>query len=203
MDEFVVTDPAMARLLTTLNATACLGPFLEHDRSVAEVARLQGKPLGRVHYWVRRLTDAGLLVVTSEVARAGRPIKRYRAVASRFRVPAALLPLDHYERVMGRLNAEFTRSLTAVSDMPNQDMTVSPGRSGDVSIDRMHDPASARRTRALQTAMGDLHLTDAQALELWSALDALRTRFQEASNRETPDARPYLVHLSMAPRLAE
>lgn len=199
-DEFVVSDPTMARLLTNLNATACLGPFLEQDRSVAETARHQQKPLARVHYWVRRLHDAGLLTVVSEQARAGRPIKRYRAVASHFRVPADLLPVDHYERVMGRLNAELTHSLTAVSDMPNQDLTISPGRSGDVSIDRMADPVSARRMRALQTSMGDIRLTEAQGVEFWKELDALRSRFQEASDRNAPGARPYLVHLAMVPR---
>lgn len=202
-DEFVVTDPAMARLLTNLDATACLGPFLKQDRSVAEAARIQQRPLARVHYWVRRLHDGGLLTVVSEQPRAGRAIKRYRAVAVRFRVPADLLPIDHYERVMARLNAEFTRSLAAVSDMPDQDLTVSPGRSGDVSIDRETDSTSARNRRTLQTAMGGIHLTEAQAAEFWTELDALRTRFQQTSDQEAPGARPYLVHLAMAPRQTE
>lgn len=199
----MVTDSAMARLLTNLDAVACLGPFLERDRSVAEAAAHQQRPLARVHYWVRRLHDGGLLTVASEQARAGRPIKRYRAVASRFRVPADLLPIDHYTRVMARLNTEFIRSMTAASDMPNQDLTISPGRSGDVSIDQADDAPSTRNRRALQTAMGGIHLTEAQAAEFWTELDALRTRLQEASDQSSPDAQPYLVHLAMAPRLTE
>jgi hypothetical protein len=58
---------------------------------LSDLERLTGHPLSKLHYHVGRLLAAKLLRVSREQARAGRPIRHFRAVAERFLVPQELL----------------------------------------------------------------------------------------------------------------
>ena len=61
------------------------------ERSLSDLERLTGQPLAKLHYHVGRLLAAKLLRVSREQARAGRPIRHFRAVAEGFIVPQELL----------------------------------------------------------------------------------------------------------------
>lgn len=200
-DEQVITDPEVARLLSRRQAALHVSSFLDQDRSIAESAARLERPIGQVHHWVHRLVAAGVLRVVEVVPRAGRPIKRYRAVARSFRLPAALVPPEHYEQQMALINREVVDAVASVADMPNQDLTIALGENGQVSISRMTDRRKASLLRSLATTTGGLFLTEEQADELWSELDALTQRWAEAGHdRGTPGTVPYLVQLTMVPR---
>lgn len=76
-----LADPLRRRILLSL---------IPRPRSVAELAASEGIELKRLHYHVGALVRIGLLTVTGERRRAGRPIKSYRAVAEAFFVPQGL-----------------------------------------------------------------------------------------------------------------
>lgn len=83
-------DEAQLKLLWTSGqrVNQVLAQFSE-ARNPSEAARLMGWPANRLHYWVRRLHAAGLLV---RVNGSGRRYS-YRVAALRYRVPLALLPM--------------------------------------------------------------------------------------------------------------
>nr|WP_244977149.1 winged helix-turn-helix domain-containing protein [Deinococcus humi] len=58
--------------------------------SVAEVAKRTNIPVKQAHHRLTRLLEAGLIEVTGERQRGGRPIKLYRARATVYQVPFAL-----------------------------------------------------------------------------------------------------------------
>jgi hypothetical protein len=92
-----VDDPAAARLLMDAAAREVFGCFLGRTRSVREAADLLGRDLDAVLYRVRRLHAVGLLEVAAIQPRAGRPIRRYRAVHDAWFVPFEALPYADLE----------------------------------------------------------------------------------------------------------
>src|SRR4051812_46464114 len=58
-------------------------------RSLAQLQREFHEPLSKLHYHVERLVGCGLLQVERLEARAGRPVRFYRAVAESFLVSQA------------------------------------------------------------------------------------------------------------------
>jgi hypothetical protein len=81
------------------------GCFLGRTRSVREAADALGRDLDAVLYRVRRLLAVGLLEVAAVQARAGRPIKRYRAVHDAWFVPFEALPYADLEETFLDLHA--------------------------------------------------------------------------------------------------
>ena len=81
------------------------GCFLGRTRSVREAADALGRDLDAVLYRVRRLHAVGLLEVAAVQARAGRPIKRYRAVHDAWFVPFEALPYADLEETFLDLHA--------------------------------------------------------------------------------------------------
>ena len=83
------------------------GCFLGRTRSVREAADALGRDLDAVLYRVRRLHAVGLLEVAAVQARAGRPIKRYRAVHDAWFVPFEALPYADLEETFLDLHAAY------------------------------------------------------------------------------------------------
>jgi predicted ArsR family transcriptional regulator len=73
------SDPLRRRLVLLLAG---------QKRSAGELASVTGVELKRLHYHLAALEKLGLVVVAARRARAGRPVKLYRAVADAFFVPA-------------------------------------------------------------------------------------------------------------------
>lgn len=74
----ILINPANLRLLE---------PFWGREASVAEAAKRLGVKANTLLKQVRRLEAAGLLEVSCEQPRRGRPVKLYSTVAERFFVP--------------------------------------------------------------------------------------------------------------------
>jgi hypothetical protein len=92
-----VDDPAAARLLMDATTREVFGCFLGRTRSVREAADVLARDLDAVLYRVRRLVATGLLEVVAVQPRAGRPIRRYRAVHDAWFVPFEALPYADLE----------------------------------------------------------------------------------------------------------
>jgi DNA-binding transcriptional ArsR family regulator len=75
-------DPLRRRILLLL--AGC-------ELNLSALAQETGARLNLLHYHLKRLVEAGLVVCTREQARAGRPVRHYRALHSAFFVPDALL----------------------------------------------------------------------------------------------------------------
>lgn len=111
----IVAEPKAAQALTDLTLLPLLAHFLRHEASTREAADHLGADLDATYYQVRKLERLGILEVARTEARAGRPIKRYRASARAFFVPFAALPhetlaraLDESARLPRRARAEGT-----------------------------------------------------------------------------------------------
>ncbi|GHF54321.1 transcriptional regulator [Deinococcus metalli] len=98
-------DARQAELLFDERTRRLLAPFVGHDRTASQVAALLGTPLNSLLRGVRLLLDAGLLTVTREEKRAGRPVRHYRAVAERFALPYALTPAETPEALLAAEHA--------------------------------------------------------------------------------------------------
>lgn len=189
----------MVRSLLRDEAATYLAPFLHEDHSVGEAADLLKLPLARVHYWVRSLYDAGLLDVASATPRKGRSIKRYRAIASEFVVPAEHLPDGHFNRQMRRINEEMSQALEAAAPewVISGDFRVtatSPQRGTQDRVLRGHE---GRRTVTHQSTCR-LRVTQQQARELMQELNDLRDRWIERSQDES-DLQSFQLGLALAP----
>lgn len=84
---FMVRNDTQAKLLENPVSVNTMLPFWQSESSIAEAARELGQSINSVHYRVGRLLDAGLLVVSRTLPRAGRPIKFYRTAAGSFLIP--------------------------------------------------------------------------------------------------------------------
>lgn len=87
---FVARTPEQARLLLDLAYTPVLAVLMAREASAGEVARETESTVKRAHHRITRLLGAGLIEVTGERRRGGRPVKLYRAGATAYRVPFTL-----------------------------------------------------------------------------------------------------------------
>ena len=94
---YTVRDPAQARLLSDEKSRTYFEPFLARELSVSAAAREVGCSLHAMLYRVRVFLEAGLLRVTREEARAGRPIKYYRSAHDAYFIPLETTPYAELE----------------------------------------------------------------------------------------------------------
>lgn len=189
----------MVRSLLRDEAAHYLAPFLHEDHSVAEAAELLHVALAKVHYWVRTLYDAGVLDIVHEVPRKGRPIKRYRAIATEFTVPAEALPEDHFARVMRRSNAEMTEAIAAAAPewVIAGDFRISASSPVRGSQDRLQREGTGSGIPTHQSGCA-LRITDEAARELTADLMELRDRWIARSDDES-DLPLYQLNIAFAP----
>jgi len=189
----------MVRSLLRDEAAHYLAPFLHQDHSVSEAADLLHAPLAKVHYWVRSLHDAGLLSVVREEPRKGRAIKRYRAVASEFVVPAEALPEDYFRSVMRRSNEEMIDALAAAAPewVIGGDFRVSASSPTRSSQDRVLRQGAGPSAVTHQSGCS-LRITESEARELAGELRDLRDRWI-ARSADGSDLGRYQLDIALAP----
>ncbi|MBB2893517.1 hypothetical protein [Flexivirga oryzae] len=194
-----ITDPVMVRSLLRDGAAHYLAPFLHEDHSVSEAAELLRTPLTKVHYWVRSLCDAGLLHVVSEQPRKGRPIKRYRAIATEFVVPAEALPEDYFAGVMRRSNEDMIDALAAAAPewVIGGDFRVSASSPTRGSQDRVLREGTGLAAVTHQSGCS-LRITEDEARELAEEIRDLRDRWIARSADES-DLERYQLDIALAP----
>lgn len=83
--------------------------LIEKEHSLAELARTMQIDIRRMHYHVLALVRLGLLTVSRECSRAGRPIKMYRATADAFFVPDSVADTTPTDSLLAQLRSELAR----------------------------------------------------------------------------------------------
>ena len=122
-----ITSEAAAAYLAVDEGRYFLRPFLERESSVAQAAELLGEPLDRTHYRVKRMLQLGILEVTREEARAGRPVKYYRSVGDGLFVPFSLTSAADLEESRRRTNAELDARLVHAQTVAMRELTDARG----------------------------------------------------------------------------
>lgn len=181
-----ITDPAAAAVFANPRQRRILLSLVQQERSLTELAGLTGAPLNLLHHHMRKLMSLGLVAITRRQARAGAPIKFYRATASRFFVPADFGSVGSGDPMSVRLRNALDRSLAD---------TLS-------GVLYSHDDAGPRMrlvrkapSRATATELWlDLQLSDADAAALADEFKALLKRFEP---RARHSGRRYIVHAAV------
>ena len=104
-----VYTEAAARALIDPKKRRYLEPFMDRECSASEAARALGIKLTAMLYQTERLQALGLLQVTRQQARRGRPVKLYRATADRFFVPFEVTRAESITTLLAELEADFQR----------------------------------------------------------------------------------------------
>ena len=176
----VFTDSRRRRLL--------LG-FVGREQSLAEVCSASGLAMGYVHYHAGRWVQLGLLEVSGERRRAGRPVKLYRAAGDAFFVAEAYLPRS----ANAGLADELARGLDQARANDGDSGLLFLVENGRPRIRRIDGPARGPATEMWRFL--DLDETAAAALE--AELETLARRYGDRPGART---RPYLFHVALAPR---
>jgi hypothetical protein len=91
-DQAVIENPETAALMFQPKSLELLSVLIETERSLQQISDVLAWPINTSKYQLERLCRAELVTCTREEARAGRPIRFYRAIASQFFVPYAFTP---------------------------------------------------------------------------------------------------------------
>lgn len=191
-EKITVTTVEMARFLT--EGASYLAPFALQPETVSGAAQRLELPLGRVHYWVQKAAALGLLQVTHQLQRAGRPQKFYLTAARAFFVPAHLLDI---ERRMTQELSTYRQYLQAVE-------RVQPDLLGYGPLTVRFDEQGASLNfgeqgwsgAALHIRSGTLHLLPEDACSLKEELSAVFARYY-VKHSEASQTNRYLVHIGV------
>lgn len=99
-----VTNSDQARLLSDPKSLRFFSPFLASEKTVTRAAKEIECGLHTMLYRVRTFLKAGLLRVTREEKRAGRPVKHYRSNYNAYFIPFSATPYADLEE---RLREQF------------------------------------------------------------------------------------------------
>ncbi len=105
-----ITDARTAAVFANRRRVRILLALAGRERSLGELAALTGERLSLLHHHVRALLAAGLVTVAREQARAGRPVRFYRAVADAFFVPAEFAAMFPVQGLAEELRQALERS---------------------------------------------------------------------------------------------
>lgn len=197
----VIRDARRAAVLLTDQGMTYLAPYLGASRSIGEVARSTGTSLQRTFYWTMRLHEVGLIQVAATEARAGRPIRRYRAVADSFRVPADVLPLGWFDSLVTRLNRAMVRSYEAVHPaiVIDSDVWIHRGaHASGLTIERVSRVKQVEPPDALHSSF-TARLSPEDASEFRAELAELRDRWVARAACDSSGFATYLAMLALAP----
>ena len=200
-----VKDERAAALLLDSETVNLLSPFIGAKKSVKEVSDEMGIKLANYYFYVKQFERTGLIKVVEEVARAGRPIKRYQAVADEFFIPHTLRPLlEHYGKdelslhktMWQAILQAWTTSSESVDTWglrfykhPELGLSVMGARSSGEPWDLLTEgPVILPYWRKLKLSQEKAR---AMQLELHNLL--------ERYTQEQDEGDPYLIRLAMAP----
>jgi DNA-binding transcriptional ArsR family regulator len=163
----------------------------KQERSLTELASISGLELKRLHYHVIALQKMGLLVVTREQRRAGRPVKIYRAIAEAFFVPENVMPSGSG----AALTIELRESLDKLRDRSRDGVIYDLAENGEPRMRAVQN--SAEKPIRATEYWRLLKLSRAEALHLARDIDDCLAAYAQ---RQSEGHEPYLLHFAFAPR---
>lgn len=102
-----VTEARAVKMFLSQEYILVLEQLMLKEWSVGQLAKELGLPLNGIHYRVRRLFEANLVVQTRVLKRQGRPVKYFRATSQAYLVPYSATPLNSLEELVGLYNNGF------------------------------------------------------------------------------------------------
>lgn len=190
LDTLTIRSQAAAAALEHPRVRQIVLEVVADERSLQDLADATGLSLSLLHYHVTRLRRLGLVKVVRHDRRAGRAVKRYRAVARRFLVPAHLAKDTRSEALARELRAGLER------DLATRDAA---------GVVYFVDASGGHRMQRLLTE------TNNCAFEAWITLfltphdtgefsHAIRTLCARYSQQSGIDAQPVIAYCAFAPR---
>jgi hypothetical protein len=192
LSRMTVRDERAALLFTQPQQRRLLLWFARRPKSVGEAAAALGMDLKRAHYFIRRLADLGLLVVAGVRARAGRPVKLYRAAADSFFIPHVAAPRGFGDDLIVELRESLARELMNGEG----GMLFTANRDGAVRGRLVGSAGPSGGTEMWRV----LRLRREEVAALRRDLVAVLNRYQRQTGAAGGDV--YLVHAAVARRLA-
>ena len=205
-----ITEPRAVKLLLDSQRRQALAAFMHGPCSVKRASEKLGWSLKTTHDRVRTLETLGLLRVTHQEARQGRPIKHYRAIADGFFVPFHATVASSFEgfisetlepgqqmfiKLFAKAGIELIDNpdeagfrLYAQDDGINFDLTPTAER-----FDLFRDLLEANAP-ALLLSYTEMKLTRGDAKRLQHEMLALLERY---ANRDGPEH--FVAHLGLTP----
>jgi DNA-binding transcriptional ArsR family regulator len=187
LDSVTIDNPAKAAVLANHRQRRILLSLVEKERSLSELSGLTDTPLSLLHHHISKLMRLGLVAIAHEEARAGSPIKYYRATAESFFVPAHLMVTLPGEGMQQRLRELLDRGLTHA--IQGVRFGVENGRPRMFLV---RSPTPGRTSLELWL---DLRLSRADAKALAGELQALMQKFEA---RAAEQGSRYIVHTALA-----
>lgn len=189
LDRLDVSDAEKASVFASSRTRGLILDLACHERSLRELSTASGLSMSHLKYHIDRLLRFGLVKVAREERRAGRPIKRYRAVARSFFVPARL----SQGSVGDKLSAELRASL-------EQARSVSAEEGVLFSYEPEFGPRMHRVTSSSPAAFeiwSVLSLSNDDARALAGELKAILARYEKTRRQ---GSRVFLAHAAIAKR---
>jgi DNA-binding transcriptional ArsR family regulator len=164
------------------------------ESSLSELQKKLNVPLNRLDYHVRRLLEAGLLLVSRTEPRAGRAIRYYRSAAKSFLVPQDRLPELPSERRSSELRQSLSNELGRGDE---RHVLYSAGPEGKVLV-RLTPQGGSPSARGMEL-WRLMKLSSKQRALLGRELNQLLERY--AGSPQEAGSESYLVHAAFAPAI--
>ena len=189
LDRLDIESERAAAAFSNTRVRALILRLVGHEHSLTQLRPMTGMGLSLLSYHLQRLLRLGLVEITREAARGGRPIKFYRAVAKSFYVPAHLCSVMPGDNLSVELRASLERARRS-----NQGEGMLYSYEPDVGprMRRLSDGVSANGTEIWSV----LKLSTAQAGKLAEEMRALIARYEAGQGMGVG----YLVHAALVPR---
>ena len=215
---FRVEDPAAAAFLVEADLRGYVTPFLGAATSVSDAARQLGSDLDTVYYRVRRMHSLGIVRVSDQRARAGRPIKHYATPAEGLFIPFSATPAATLEELIlagnARLDDQLVRGLVdatweMIDDPQRWGFRLFRDEHGRVHFDYapegapddfdLHRFMLDAGAPALLSAWTTLHLRRDDAKALQTELYELLQRYLALADATEEHTHAYLTRIAMTP----
>lgn len=200
----VVKTGEQARLLMNFAYQRVLEPTIQAEASAGEVARAAEISVKQAHHRLTRLCGAGLVEVTSERPRAGRPIKLYRAIAAQYRIPFDLTGADDLRDLFRAVHQPFVDAylthMAVRGQETNQGLVLSMDDQGQLCMHYGPRVLQEERYGAIGVN-GELTLSPSTLAELEGRLRDLYQWVMERdqAERHLPESRSTLLALLFTP----
>lgn len=175
-----------------------LDPFLAKESTVADAAAELGISPQRMHYWVRRMEQMGLLVrLRCEVRGRVRSLV-FRSSADSYSLPLELLPTSDLETLELHFQPvwrAFLRSVVAAGRRYADGWVVGYRRTGDLPAFHIEPTTAPPEDAPVANMWARLELSPAKARLLKEELEDLLTRYLSAQGEA--NAKPFIAHIGL------
>lgn len=200
---YLVNEPEIATLFLNKEIFKFLKPFFPCERSLADVAKENSWSLPLLHRKVQTFLHLGILVLTDEQVRRGRPVKLYQTAAKEFFVASTALSLETlFEKTEKQYHEAFVDSLLRLCAHMHRDFGMrfflhhDGGVRSIISKEPGKDWSLEEDTPIAYNHWSTMHLSEEFARALQADLEHLRVRYLAKQQNTEP---AYLTHFGLLP----